>query len=81
MNTLNTMFGTCQFFTIVELADSMREQVVSAISFEEAELMAKQLQYRYFLIETYEIDLPIVDEGYSLPASRGLPHTLKLQAI
>ena len=82
MNTLTTILGTtCHFFMIVELADSMREQVVSANSFEEVEAMAKQLQYRFFSIEPYDLELPIVDEGYSLPVSRGMPHTLLAQAI
>ena len=82
MNTLTTILGTtCHFFMIIELADSMREIVVSAASFTEAESMAKDLEYRYFLIEPYELGLPIVDEGYSLPVSNGMPHTLLAQAI
>jgi hypothetical protein len=76
MNTLTSILGTtCGFFMIIELSNDKREQVVSAGSLTEAGAMAKQLLYRFYLIEPYDLALPIVDEGYSLPVSRGLPHT------
>ena len=82
MNTLTTVLGTtCKFFIIIELCNDKREQVVSAGSLTEAGAMAKQLLYRFYLIEPYELALPIVDEGYSLPVSNGMPHSLRAQAI
>jgi hypothetical protein len=66
---------------IIELCNDKREQVVSAVSLTEADAMAKQLLYRFYLIEEYHLELPIVDEGYSLPVSRGMPHSLLDQAI
>ena len=82
MNTLTTILNTtCQFFMIIELADSKREQVVSAANLNEAESIAKDMQFRFYLIEPYELRLPIVDEGQSLSVCRELPHYLQVQAI
>jgi len=82
MNTLTSIINTtCHFFMIIELSDAKREQVVSASSINEAESMAKAMFCRFYLIEPYELGLPIVDEEEPLPVSRGMPHYLQLQAI
>jgi len=59
----------------------MREQVVSAANFTEAASMAKNMFYRFYLIEPYEHGLPIVEEMNTEAAGLGLPHNLRKQAV
>jgi len=66
---------------IIELADSMREQVVSAATLTEAASMARSLNYTFYLIETYELTLPIVEGVPKKFVSNGMPHSLQVQAI
>jgi DNA phosphorothioation-dependent restriction protein DptG len=82
MNTLPSIINTeCHFFTIAELTDSLRELVVSAGSLTEAESMAQELDYQYFLVEPYDLDLPQVEEPIRQGALSDMPHTLQVQAI
>jgi len=82
MNTLNTILGTtCHFFMIIELEGKMKEQVVCADNLTNADLIAKALTYRFYLIEPYEHGLPVVAEMNTEAANLGFPHTLRLQAI
>ena len=82
MNTLTTVLGTkCHFYTIAELTNSLRELVVSAASLTEAETMAKDLDYQYFLVEPYDLELPLVATMPKKTVSNGMPHSLQVQAI
>jgi hypothetical protein len=83
MNILKNILGTtCQFFMIIELTDSKREQVVSAESLTEADSIAKDdLLYRFYLIEPYELEFPIVEKSNNQAANSDLPHTLRNQAV
>jgi len=66
---------------IIELEGGMKEQVVCADSLTNADLIAKELTYRFYLIEPYEHGLPIVEEMNAEAAKLGLPHNLLTQAI
>ena len=82
MNTLPSIINTeCHFFMIAELTNLLREQVVSAESLTEAESMAKDLGYQYFLVEPYDLPITASKDKPVKPAPSDMPHTLQVQAI